>query len=274
MPRIGPVASLPPPDAADRTQKSGPWTDLALTLPLFVGYHLGVIFLPMRNAADVVTRELVGLANDSMLQYGALTLAIGAAYVGTLVVLGRGRALHWDRFATVALEGVIYAIAMRLAAIYVVGQLFLSPTASVEGGVLSSVEMRELVPGAVNPVLMRTDGGLGARFAGLIMSFGAGFYEEVAFRVLGYGLGVRLVLLLFPQPIPLKRAFTYVAWALLTAVVFSGWHYIGPYGDPFDARSFVFRAVCGLVFTIIYQFRGFAPAVWTHALYDAWVLVL
>ena len=64
------------------------------------------------------------------------------------------------------------------------------------------------------------------------------------------------------------------ARALLTAIVFSGWHYVGPYGDPFDARSFVFRAVCGVVFTIIYQFRGFAPAVWTHALYDAWVLVL
>jgi hypothetical protein len=24
----------------------------------------------------------------------------------------------------------------------------------------------------------------------------------------------------------------------------------------------------------IYAFRGFAPAVWTHALYDVWVLVL
>ena len=48
---------------------------------------------------------------------------------------------------------------------------------------------------------------------------------------------------------------------------------VGALGDPFDPKSFVFRTVCGLVFTAIYQVRGFAPAVWTHALYDIWVLV-
>lgn len=273
--RIGRVASSPPPADSEKLVKSGPWTDLGLTLPIFVGYHLGVVFLPMRNAADVVTRELVALANDSLVLYGGLTLAIGATYVGILAMLGRGRALQWDRFVTVALEGIIYAVAMRLTAIYVVGQLFVSPgTEMAQGGVLSSSQLRELVPGAVNPLLMVTDGGIGARFAGLVMSFGAGFYEEVAFRVIAFGMGLKLVLLLFPQPIPLQRAFTGLGWALLVALVFSGWHYVGPYGDPFDARSFVFRAVCGAVFTIIYHFRGFAPAVWTHALYDAWVLVL
>ena len=38
---------------------SGPWADLSLTLPVFLGYHLGVVFYPIRNAADVVTRELM-----------------------------------------------------------------------------------------------------------------------------------------------------------------------------------------------------------------------
>ena len=56
------------------------------------------------------------------------------------------------------------------------------------------------------------------------------------------------------------------------AAAFSAWHYVGPLGDPFELRSFVFRWVCGLVFTLIYVFRGFAPVVWTHALYDIWVL--
>jgi len=32
--------------------------------------------------------------------------------------------------------------------------------------------------------------------------------------------------------------------------------------------------VCGLAFTGIFVLRGFGPAVWTHALYDIWVLVL
>ena len=42
----------------------------------------------------------------------------------------------------------------------------------------------------------------------------------------------------------------------------------------FVLQTFVFRAVCGLILTAIYAFRGFAPAVWTHALYDVWVMVL
>ena len=60
--------------------------------------------------------------------------------------------------------------------------------------------------------------------------------------------------------------------AALAAAVFSGWHYFGQFGEPFELRSFLFRWVCGVVFTLIYVFRGFAPVVWTHALYDIWVL--
>lgn len=45
-------------------------------------------------------------------------------------------------------------------------------------------------------------------------------------------------------------------------------------GEAFELRSFVFRFVCGMVFTVIYAFRGFAPAVWKHALYDVGAGVL
>lgn len=223
---------------------SGPYTDLALTLPIFVAYHLGVIFLPVRNAADVVTLELTALAKNDLLSYAGLTMAIGAAFVGTLVVLGRGHALRWERFAMIALEGVLYAVAMRLVAGYVVGRVF-------------------LVPGVVEDT-----------FTAIVMSLGAGFYEELAFRVVLFGLGVKVFSLLLPVILPLRPLFIYFGWALLTSAVFSGWHYVGELGDPFDARSFLFRWVCGVVFCAIYFFRGFAPVVWTHALYDLWVLVL
>jgi hypothetical protein len=62
-------------------------------------------------------------------------------------------------------------------------------------------------------------------------------------------------------------------WAVVCAAAFSGMHYLGPLGDPFDMRSFVARAVLGLMLTLVYAMRGFAAAVWTHALYDVWVLV-
>jgi hypothetical protein len=63
-------------------------------------------------------------------------------------------------------------------------------------------------------------------------------------------------------------------WALVSAAIFSGVHYVGALGDTFAVGSFVFRFVLGLALTLIYVLRGFAAAVWTHALYDAWVLVL
>lgn len=224
--------------------QSGPWTDLGLTLPVFVGYHLGVIFLPVRNAADLVTRELVSLADNNLAAYGGLTLGIGAIYVAILVAAGRGHALHFERFVLVLLEAVTYAVAMRLVAGYVMGKVFLAA-----GREFDTV-------------------------SGLVMSLGAGFYEEAMFRVILYGLGARVLLLMFPLLAPFVGFLVKIAWALVAAAVFSGWHYVGALGDSFDAQSFVFRWVCGVVFTLVYAFRGFAPAVWTHALYDIWVLVL
>jgi hypothetical protein len=222
---------------------SGPWADLALTLPVFVGYHLGVVFLPVRNAADVVTRELTRLAENSIWQYMGLTLGIGAAFAGVLVMLGRGHTLHRSRFLLVAIEGIVYAIAMRLAGHYVVSQL------ALVGGVPEG------------------------RFSALVMSLGAGFYEEIAFRVVLFGLGLRLILGLFGSLPRATRTLIALGWALTIAFVFSGWHYVGDLGEPFELRSFVFRSVCGLAFTVIYSFRGFAPAVWTHTIYDAWILL-
>jgi hypothetical protein len=222
---------------------SDPWSDLVLTLPMFVGYHLGVIFLPIRNAADVVTRELVALADHDMAAYGGLTLGIGLVYVLVLGLAGRGHALRWQRFALIGAEGIVYAVAMRLSASYVVGRVFL-------GGAPSGP------------------------FAGAVMSLGAGFYEELAFRVVLFGAGLKIVRLVFPTTSRFRRFLVPTLWALVTGAVFSAWHYVGPLGDPFDAQSFLFRWVCGAAFATIYALRGFAPAVWTHTIYDVWVMVL
>lgn len=224
---------------------SGPLADLALTLPLFVVYHLGVVWMDVQNAADVVTRELKALASSSLPAYSGLTLAIGVVFTGILLVLGRGHTLRWQRFALVAAEGVLYAVAMRLVASYVVGKVHLDAGLDAES------------PGF---------------FTAVVLSLGAGLYEEIAFRVGLYGVGRKLLLAMMPEALPGQRVMASIGWAALTAAVFSGWHYFGQFGEPFELRSFVFRWVCGLVFTLIYVFRGFAPVVWTHALYDIWVM--
>lgn len=221
--------------------KTDPWTDLGLTVPVFLGYHLGVVFLPIRNAADVVTAQLIQLAHFSVLAYAGLTLALGAVFVGALVALGRGKSLHWKRFASVIAEGAVYALMMGLIASYAVGSLRLAGAGQEPGF-----------------------------FSGLVLSLGAGFYEEVAFRVVLFGLGLKLL----QRYVKSRQTLLPIAWAVITAFIFSAWHYVGELGDSFTLASFVFRWICGLAFVAIYKYRGFAPVVWTHALYDIWVLAL
>jgi magnesium-transporting ATPase (P-type) len=126
-------------------------------------------------------------------------------------------------------------------------------------------------------------------FVGLIMSLGAGFYEELAFRVMLFGLGAKLLVWIFAHerygvvadnlPGQQRRGLTWRAlivmllWSIVAAAIFSGIHYVGALSDSFQLTSFVFRMVLGLVLTAIFVFRGFAAAVWAHALYDVWVLV-
>lgn len=260
------MAKSPAPEEA--TARSGPWTNLALTLPIFVGYHLGVVFLPYRNAADVVTQKLQELAAHSLVLYAALTVAIGFAYVAPLVLLGRGQLIGWSRFAWMGSEGVFYAIVMRVLAGFLALRLFqaLVPL----GGGVSLMQRAPALSSAVERAAESLD--LGSRFSGAVMSLGAGFYEELTFRVLVYGGGVALLLFLFNVTSAVKKFLFRLVWAVLAACIFSGWHYVGALSDAFDLATFSFRAICGLVFTLIYQFRGFAPAVWTHALYDLWVL--
>lgn len=222
--------------------KSDAWTDLSLTLPIFIVYHLGVVFLPTQNAADMVTTELRALANGSLPAYAGITLAIGAILFGGLWFMGRGHAFSKGRFVGIFIEGAAYAFLMRAAGSYAVGSLRLGGAG--EHGPLS----------------------------GLVMSAGAGFYEELVFRVILFGAGAWLLKLALGSGV--VSLLPRLGWALAAALAFSAWHYVGALGDPFTLQSFVFRAVCGLVLTGIYAYRGFAPAVWAHFLYDVWVMVL
>jgi len=234
--------------------KPGAWVDLGLTLPIFLAYHLGVVFLPMKNASDYVTRPLLQLANGSRGGYVAITLALGVVFAGAFALLGRGQAFRPGKFVQIAGEGVVYAIAMRFGAAYLVGRLPI-------GGMHD-----------VDPV------------TGAVMSMGAGFYEEIAFRVVLFGLGAKLLVHLagartpkapgVPSTLTFRGVVLTLAWSVAAAAIFSGAHYVGSLGDSFQLGSFVFRLVLGLALTLIFATRGFAAAVWAHALYDVGVMVL
>ena len=102
----------------------------------------------------------------------------------------------------------------------------------------------------------------------LMVSLGAGVYEELVFRV----LLVSGLLLLARTLFGMGRGTATVFAVVLGALIFSAFHYIGPYGDPLELPSFVFRTVAGLAFSGLYVTRGFGITAWTHALYDVFLL--
>lgn len=260
----------PQPLSSDRLRdRPGAWVDLGLTLPIFLVYHLAVVFLGVQNATDMVTGALLTLSAGDTTKYLLATLAIGVIFAGTFALIGRGQAFRPRKFLQILIEGVVYAFVMAFAANSIVGSMF-----ACIGGFAPALE--SVAAG------IKDEG----RFVGFIMSLGAGFYEELTFRVLLFGVGAKILVWLFGKQrvelagtsttsgFSLRSLVVMCAWAAVCALVFSGVHYVGPMSDSFHLASFTFRAVLGLALTLIFVTRGFAAAVWTHAIYDVWVLVL
>jgi membrane protease YdiL (CAAX protease family) len=107
-------------------------------------------------------------------------------------------------------------------------------------------------------------------FERLVMSAGAGVHEELVFRLVMMGGILRLG----------ERGLGFRRWAALalaiaiSSVLFSAAHHVGPLGDPLRAGVFVYRALAGAAFALLFHFRGFALAVYTHTLYDVYVLLV
>jgi membrane protease YdiL (CAAX protease family) len=70
------------------------------------------------------------------------------------------------------------------------------------------------------------------------------------------------------------RVLAVVVAFVVSSVLFSLAHHVGPYGEPLDLGALTYRFLAGLVFASLFYFRSFAIAVYTHALYDIYVMIL
>ncbi len=222
-------------------------TSLVLVFPLLLVYQLGVLFtLPMLNGADFVTTFLFRQLALTRLQYlgfvggGVLLFAIAVG------ILQRKQRFNASVIAPVLLESTIYALTMgSLIVLLMTKVLGISPRLAVgleQQGMLSR----------------------------LVMSIGAGVYEETVFR-LGLLTGLTV---LFDKVMGLGRWVAVLGAFLLSSAAFSAMHHIPPYGEPFGLGVFTFRCLAGVFFGLLYSLRGFAVAVYTHALYDIYVLLV
>jgi hypothetical protein len=250
--------------AAVRPLSGGYWSvsraprySLLFVLPLFVLYEAlaSALAAPgvesVRNAADVVLKTpfmLFSGARGSMVFF-ATVIAVCVYLVGRDLKKSGGR-LQPRLFASMFAESAVLALLLGI----VVGTL----TQQLLGG-LAGLSMQ-----AGSPMQQM---GVGTR---LMLSLGAGLYEELLFRVLLVG-GLAW---LFARFLGGSRIVAGLLAACIGALVFSAFHYIGQYGDPFELGSFTYRAIAGLVFSGLYLTRGFGITAWTHALYDVYVMII
>jgi membrane protease YdiL (CAAX protease family) len=113
-------------------------------------------------------------------------------------------------------------------------------------------------PPPVNPALVH-----------VITFLGAGIYEEVLFRLL---LFTGLVWL--GQHLKIPQLIAVPVAAVGSGLLFSAAHHICPYGEKFDGYVFLFRALAGVYFALLFKTRGFGVAVGAHAIYDVLVGVI
>jgi membrane protease YdiL (CAAX protease family) len=103
----------------------------------------------------------------------------------------------------------------------------------------------------------------------LVLYCGAGIYEELLFR--GFLLGMLIAVF---RPIFAQQKVGTVAAAILGALLFSIFHYVGPTGDDFSLGGFIQRTAAGLYFSILFVTRGFGVTAAAHAIYDIFIGII
>ncbi|HEY8105895.1 MAG TPA: CPBP family glutamic-type intramembrane protease [Gemmatimonadales bacterium] len=233
-----------------RLSKS-PRYSLLFALPLLLVYEALAFALShdaltgVRNGADVLLKSaFVWLGGRSgLIVFGVLLIGTGVALILRDRAAGRPRLTI---FLAMAGESVLYAA------------LF----GAVAGG----------LTGLLLQGLVRLTIGVEPRLdlpTQLMISLGAGIYEELLFRVLIVGLLAWLARRVFGW----REVWAGVFATTVGALIFSAFHYIGPYGDRLALPSFTFRVIAGVLFSGLYLTRGFGITAWTHALYDVLVTI-
>ncbi|NOT07021.1 MAG: CPBP family intramembrane metalloprotease [Gemmatimonadales bacterium] len=250
---------MPPARSSYWLASRAPRYSLPFALPLLLLYELlafllsGAALGDVRNGADVLLKSLFmalggrfGVAAFSLVLFGVGVWLVARDRKGAGPIQAR-------YFGLMFAESAVYALAL--------------------GGIASALTSL-LLHGRLAAVLAQEAGAAGlAAFdlpTQLMISLGAGLYEELLFRVLLVsGLAVLARRLFGWKPLGAG-----IFAAVLGALVFSLFHYVGAYGDDFSLGSFTFRAIAGLLFSGLYLLRGFGIAAWSHALYDVFLSVV
>jgi hypothetical protein len=225
---------------------------LLFALPLLLLYEALEVVAPIRSAGGVVRN------GADVILTGLFTAALGprGPMVFMALVIGGALVLIWRDRRSGSIRPGFFALMFAESCVL----------ALVFGVVIGTATVRLLGP--LRALAMSANGVDGPLLARLTLSLGAGLYEELLFRVVLVALIANALRL-----IGFSRMIAGVVAVVTGALIFSAFHYIGPFGEPLRLESFVFRFLAGLGFSALYLTRGFGITAWTHALYDVMVLM-
>lgn len=246
------AAAEPTPAVSRATYLSlsrSPRYSLTFALPLLALYEISAYLTSgrsgVRNGAEVMLKQ----GAQSLVGSSGPTLLLGLIVATLLIAIVRDARKHGAPRSAVFLGMTIESALL----------------AAVFGLVIGLATAKVITAfGLSQPTLDR----LGFTTA-VMVSLGAGFYEELLFRV----LLVSALLILARHALGWGPVAAGIFATLGGAIAFSAVHYVGPLGDQVSSQSFVFRTLAGLAFSGLYVTRGFGITAWTHALYDVFLVL-
>lgn len=231
---------------------------LVMTAPLFVLYQIGILFTDgWKNGVDFFSSVTMRLLDGNLLVYTLLNLVILGVFIGIYLRRRERGALRSSTWFGVLFESTFYAFLMGGLAANLLLRLGFRPPLSAS-----------ILPGpteAAPALAMGKDFGV---LDSIVLSIGAGTYEELFFRLFLMGGMIALLRRAGWKPM---RAF--LVSLIVSSFIFSAFHYVPIGMESWQLWSFSFRVVLGVVLGLLYWYRGFAVAVYTHAIYDIFILV-
>jgi hypothetical protein len=219
-----------------------PLTSLLFLLPLIILYELGT-----RYIADTTHQGEQRIIAYSLLQQFFALFGATGRYLPALAVVGILMSWHiarqdpweapWGTIAGMFMESFLLALPLILMGFAAARYWSLSAS--------------RLPPSNL-----------------IVLSIGAGIYEELVFRLMALTLLHLLLIDLFA----IRKGIAILLMVSLSSVLFAGYHYLG--NEPFVWQTFVFRTAAGLYFGAIFVFRGFGITAGSHSAYDILIVIL
>ncbi|QDV90637.1 CAAX amino terminal protease self- immunity [Phycisphaerae bacterium RAS2] len=119
-------------------------------------------------------------------------------------------------------------------------------------------------------VLLQASGNSASQLDDLLLSVGAGLYEELVFRL----MIISLLTLLITDVGRVRQSIGVASAVIVSSLLFAAHHYSPIGAEEFTTGGFAFRSAAGGYLAGVYVLRGFGLAVGCHVVYDVMAFLI